>query len=172
MKIPIRYNHVGYSPLASKIFFVNLRELSLDSGDEDAVFFRIVRSVIGSKFSSVWEGPLVKGTFNESGYCDYTGETLWSGDFSNVHDIGIFMIQIWKKSSVDGETLLFESAPFEISADWMQRQLVENIRSFYFQRSGVELVPEFAGKWARPAAHLDDCIEFHPSMQRSGISSY
>lgn len=168
MKIPIRYNHVGYSPLASKIFFVNLRELSLDSGDEDAVFFRIVRSVIGSKFSSVWEGPLVKGTFNESGYCDYTGETLWSGDFSNVHDIGIFMIQIWKKSGVDGETLLFESAPFEISADWMQRQLVENIRSFYFQRSGVELVPEFAGKWARPAAHLDDCIEFHPSMQRSG----
>ena len=47
-------------------------------------------------------------------------------------------------------------------------QLSTTLRSFYFQRCGVELTPDRAGKWARPAAHLDYNIEFHPSMERSG----
>ena len=168
MKIPVRYNHVGYAPDSSKIFFVNPKELDPDCEGVRSYFFRVVRHVQSQKSSLVWEGMLAEGSFEHKGICEYTGETLWSGDFSNVQDPGIFVIQIWKKGGEKKDSLLFETAPFEISRDWIYRQLVANIKSFYYQRSGVELTPDFAGKWARPAAHLDDCIGFHPSMQREG----
>ena len=168
MKIPVRYNHVGYALDSAKIFFVNPGEFEPACGNVDNYFFRVVRHVQSDELSTEWEGSLVEGTFEHSGVCEYTGETLWSGDFSNLREPGIFVIQILQKGGAEKETLLFETEPFEISNGWILRQLLANIKSFYYQRSGVELPPDFAGKWARPAAHLDDCIEFHPSMNREG----
>ena len=168
MKIPVRYNHVGYTPDAAKIFFVNPQELESANEGPESYKFRIVRCLQCDDASAVWEGSLVEGSFEHHGACEYTGETLWSGDFSSVSLTGIFSIQIFKRDKT-GESLLFETEPFEISNAWLYRQLLANIKSFYYQRSGVDLTPDFAGKWARPAAHLDDCIGFHPSMQREGI---
>lgn len=165
MKIPVRYNHVGYAPEDAKIFFVNPAEFPVRDLKASDCFFRIFRKASSAGFS-VWESGLEEGSFDHKGVCSYTGETLWSGNFSEVRSEGLYTIQVWLKGG-DG-TLLFETEAFEISAGWFYRQLLANIKSFYFQRSGVELVPEFAGKWARPAAHLDDRIEFHPSMQRQG----
>lgn len=167
MKIPVRYNHVGYTPDAAKIFFVNPQELESANEGPESYKFRIVRRLQCDDASAVWEGSLVEGSFEHHGACEYTGETLWSGDFSSVSQTGIFSIQIFKRDKT-GESLLFETEPFEISNAWLYRQLLANIKSFYYQRSGVDLTPDFAGKWARPAAHLDDCIGFHPSMQREG----
>ena len=167
MKIPVRYNHVGYTPDAAKIFFVNPQELESANEGPESYKFRIVRRLQYDDASAVWEGSLVEGSFEHHGACEYTGETLWSGDFSSVSLTGIFSIQIFKRDKT-GESLLFETEPFEISNAWLYRQLLANIKSFYYQRSGVDLTPDFAGKWARPAAHLDDCIGFHPSMQREG----
>ncbi len=170
MKIPVRYNHVGYTPDAAKIFFVNPKELNPACDCVENYFFRIVRHIIQcTESAAVWEGSFVEGTFEHSGVCEYTGEILWSGDFSAVRETGVFLIQILQKGGAEKETLLFETEPFEISNGWIRRQLLANIKSFYYQRSGVELTPDFAGKWARPAAHLDDCIGFHPSMLREGI---
>ena len=90
------------------------------------------------------------------------------GDFSKVIETGRFTIQILRKGGAEGEKLLFETEPFEISTEWIYRQLLANIKSFYYQRSGFDLTADFAGKWARPAAHMDDCIGFHPSMNREG----
>ena len=165
MKIPVRYNHVGYAPHAEKLFFVNPAELGVDN--MDSVFFRIVRAALNAD-EPIYEGRLVSGTFEHRGRCEYTGEDLWSGNFSMVTDLGNFIIRIYKREGSLNEKLLFETRPFEISNAWILRQLKANIKSFYFQRSGVELTPEFAGKWARPAAHLDDKLKFHPSMQREG----
>ena len=168
MKIPVRYNHVGYAPDSAKIFFVNPQELEPACNKAENYFFRVERRLHCDDFSTIWEGSLVEGTFEHKGVCEYTGETLWSGDFSAVRETGVFFIQIWKKGVPEKDGLLFETEPFEISNDWILRQLLANIKSFYYQRSGVELTPDFAGKWARPAAHLDDSIGFHPSMQREG----
>ena len=33
----------------------------------------------------------------------------------------------------------------------------------------MELPEQFAGAWARPAAHIDDKLEFHPTMNRAGL---
>ena len=172
MKIPVRYNHVGYAPDSAKIFFVNPQELEPACDDAKKCIFRVVRRVDCADSSVLWEGSLVEGTFEHSGVCEYTGETLWSGDFSEVHEPGVFSIQILQRGGAEKETLLFETEPFEISNDWIFRQLLANIKSFYYQRSGVELPPEFAGKWARPAAHLDDCIGFQmsPNSGLLGVS--
>jgi endoglucanase len=58
---------------------------------------------------------------------------------------------------------------FPIGESVYGKQLQAIIQGFYFQRSGVELPPEKAGKWARPAAHPDDAISFHASMEREGV---
>lgn len=168
MKIPVRYNHVGYAPDSAKIFFVNPKELEPDCGNVNNYFFRVIRQLQYTKYAAVWEGSFVEGTFGHSGVCEYTGEILWSGNFTDVNETGLFFIQILRKGGAEKETLLFETESFEISNDWICRQLLANIKSFYYQRSGVELPADFAGKWARPAAHLDDNIGFHPSMHREG----
>ena len=169
MKIPVRYNHVGYAPQCAKIFFVNTKDLPCDGLAVDDYFFRIVKVGRGVDGVQVYEGRFRNGTFEHGGLCEYTGELLWSGDFSVVRELGDYTIQIWQKNRIEKEMLLFETAPFVISDGWIYRQLLANIKSFYFQRSGVDLLPEFAGKWMRPAAHRDDAIEFHPSMQRKGV---
>jgi endoglucanase len=168
MKIPVRYNHVGYAPDSAKIFFVNPKELEPDCGNVNNYFFRVIRQLQYTKYAAVWEGSFVEGTFGHSGVCEYTGEILWSGNFTDVNETGLFFIQILRKGGAEKETLLFETESFEISNDWICRQLLANIKSFYYQRSGVELPADFAGKWARPAAHLDNNIGFHPSMHREG----
>ena len=43
MKIPVRYNHVGYAPQCAKIFFVNTKDLPCDGLAVDDYFFRIVK---------------------------------------------------------------------------------------------------------------------------------
>jgi len=163
LNIPIRYNHVGYVPTGRKIFFLEPSRLGLDSADMQKLYFRIKGSNNGVDF----KGSFRRGSFENDGTCDYTGESLWSGDFSDVCEKGSYRIFVYQDNGSEMH-ILFESHEFEISEDWVLRQLKANIKSFYYQRSGVELTPEFAGKWARPAAHLDSCIEFHPSMNRKG----
>ena len=91
MKIPVRYNHVGYTPDAAKIFFVNLQELESANEGPESYKFRIVRRLQCDDASAVWEGSLVEGSFEHHGACEYTGETLWSGDFSSV----LSLLKIW-----------------------------------------------------------------------------
>lgn len=166
LNIPIRYNHVGYRPTDSKIFFLEPSKLGLDENLWAGLYYRIV----GLSGSVDYRGSFRRGSFENDGTCDYTGENLWCGDFSSVQEPGSYQIFLCVKRSDDGlEEILFKSPSFEISEDWILRQLKANIKSFYFQRSGVELTPELAGPWARPAAHFDDYIKFHPSMNRDGF---
>lgn len=159
LNIPIRYNHVGYEPAAKKVFFMEPSRLSVEPTVWPDLYFRVVSATGLIDF----RGAFRQGTFEHQGICDYSGENLWSGDFSAVCEAGVYQILVCLQDKV-----LFESETFEISDGWLMSQLKANIKSFYFQRSGVELTSEFAGKWARPAAHFDDCINFHPSMNREG----
>ena len=169
MEIPVRYNHVGYAPDAAKIFFVVSEELKkLTREPVEKLRFRIV----SSEGAVLHVGSFREGSFDHQGSCDYSAETLWTGDFSAVKKECACSIQICE--NIEGcegvfPKVLFESEKFEIGKAWIERQLKANIKSFYFQRSGVELEEKFAGKWARPASHLDDCIGFHPMMNRDGF---
>ncbi|MCQ2091564.1 MAG: glycoside hydrolase family 9 protein [Fibrobacter sp.] len=168
MEFPVRYNHVGYAPQAAKIFFVvpeALKEFSQEGCDK--LRFRIVDSA----GCILHVGAFREGSFEHHGLCDYSGETLWTGDFSAVTKEGLCSIQICEcREGCEGivPKVVLETEKFEIGSEWIERQLNANIKSFYFQRSGVELEEKFAGKWARPAAHFDDCIGFHSMMNREG----
>ena len=152
----IRYNHVGYGVALPKIFYV--------AAPADAPVSCGTFCILDESGKVALEGSL--GCRRD---CGYTGETLFGGDFSSLSVPGKYRISV--KVLDEGGTPLFEGETrfFEVSDEWIRRQLKANIKSFYFQRSGVELPVEYVGKWARPAAHRDDSLEFHSIMERDGV---
>ena len=154
MNFSVRYNHVGYAPKGPKFFL-----LSCDVTDNPLKGMQPWFEILSESGERVFGAPMA-----EKGTCSYTDEFVWEGNFSAVENPGKYRISI-----IDAKgNVLAESKFFEISDRLVLEQLSSALRSFYFQRCGVELTPDRAGKWARPAAHLDDNIEFHPSMERKG----
>ena len=147
MNSKIHYCQPGYAPTATKFFLIAF--------SEDVPFKSIKFRILDGESRLVYESLAVKDC-----RCDYTDEFLYRGDFSAVTVPGRYRIVL--------EDFDAESHLFEISDEWLSRELRANIKSFYFQRSGVELPERFAGVWKRPAAHLDDNLEFHPTMNRAG----
>jgi endoglucanase len=137
----IHYNHIGYAPEAPKIFLV--------TGSKASVF-----SIRDTQGNTVFCGNL-----KENGIWSFTGEPVKAGDFSDWKTPGTYRI------FVENE---LQTAPFILGNGWIYPQLEAVSRSFYYQRSGVEIKAERAGVFARPAAHPDRNLEFHPSMNRSG----
>ena len=154
MKFSVRYNHVGYAPKGPKVFL-----LTCDSTDNPLKGMLPWFEVFAENGERVFGAAMA-----EKGSCSYTDEFVWEGCFTSLETVGRYRISV-----VDTKgNVLVESKFFEVSDRLVLEQLSSTLKSFYFQRSGVELTPDRAGKWARPAAHLDDCIEFHPSMEREG----
>ena len=153
LECAIRYNHVGYGVNERKVFFLTAAPALMPAPAQ--LGFRIV----GMDGNVALEGTLLA-----RGNCDYTAETVYEGDFSALAVPGTYRILVL----VSGE-VVNESHVFEISDKLFLRELRANIKSFYFQRSGVELPAEYAGKWARPAAHADSDLAFHSMMDRAGV---
>lgn len=154
MAFSIRYNHLGYAPLGPKEFL-----LVCDRPENPVRGMRPRFDVVADNGDVLYSGSM-----REKGCCGYTGEFVWSGDFSMVRDLRKCRISVMDSRG----NLLAETKFFDISDGIARSLLSMTLKSYYFQRSGVELTADRAGKWARPAAHLDDCIEFHPSMGRGG----
>ena len=154
MKFSLRHNHAGYVPRASKVFL-----LACDLTENPIKGMEPWFQVMDESGTVVADGQM-----SEKGSCKYTDEFLWQGNFSQVERPGKYKISVMDTKG----NALAESLDFEISDRIIETQLALTLKSFYFQRSGVELPADKAGKWARPAAHLDDRLEFHPSMNRSG----
>ena len=154
MEFCVRYNHVGYAPKGPKFFL-----LACNAADNPLKEMQPWFDVFAENGERVYGAAMV-----EKGPCTYTDEFVWEGNFSSLESVGRYRISVIDTKG----NVLAESKFFEVSDRLVLEQLSSTLRSFYFQRSGVELTPDRAGKWARPAAHLDDCIEFHPSMERAG----
>ena len=73
-------------------------------------------------------------------------------DFSEIREIGEYILEggDFQQKIVVGEK------PWEVLAQGV-------LKSFYFQRASMELEPQFAGKWARPAGHPDTEVLIHAS---------
>lgn len=148
MDVKIHYCHLGYAPSASKTFLAAF---------SDDIPVRVVKfKVLDVSSHAVFEGEAEK-------ICrpDYTDEFLFKGDFSAVRTPGQYRIAL--------DDFDVQSHLFDVSDEWLADQFKANIKSFYLQRSGVELPERFAGVWKRPAAHLDAVLEFHPTMNRDGV---
>lgn len=135
----IRLNQVGFYPNGVKTAIVvnatGKKFALLDAGKKDTVF---------------------RGSLSNGGTWEYSGETTLKADFSNFNKPGTYVV------AVPG---VGNSYPFEIKAKVNETMGKAALKTFYYQRTAIELTPEFAGKYARKAGHPDTEVLIHGSAK-------
>lgn len=135
----IRINQVGFYPSQEKT-------ITLEQGNpcETVSIYRAGRKI--------WEGEAVR-----------TAVSLWSGkvrrvfDFSEITKPGRYTIKAGK-----------ERMKFTVSENAFDALAEAGLKGFYHQRSGMDLDPAIAGKWARKGGHPDTVVYIHPSAVSKG----
>jgi len=85
--------------------------------------------------------------FSSPDYDESTAEYVYKLDFSHLNTPGSYYIELED---------IGRSYDFEISEAPYNNAFEMILKGFYYQRSGVEISEDFAGKWARPAEYSDD----------------
>ena len=134
---PIKINQIGYPTKGVKIAILS------DSADQEFVI---------SDFTTGKE--VYKGKTSEPKEWPFSGTKVRTADFSDFNKEGIYTII----SNGTGA-----SHPFVIGNDIYQDLIKQSLHTFYLARSGEEIRSEFAGKYARPAAHPDLKVKIHKS---------
>jgi len=138
----IRINQVGYYPQATK------KAVVVDTAGYG--YFEIVDL---GKSKVVYTGIL-----SESQQWNLAGEQVRIADFSEVTEVGSYAVLI------DG---LGYSYPFEIRDAIFKDALIGSVKGLYYQRAGMALEQRYAGQWERPAGHIDDSVQYHPSSGKT-----
>ena len=135
----IRINQVGFYPSQEKTI-----TLEQDNPCETVSIYRAGRKI--------WEGEAVR-----------TAVSPWSGkvrrvfDFSEITKPGRYTIKAGK-----------ERMKFTVSENAFDALAEAGLKGFYHQRSGMDLDPAIAGKWARKGGHPDTVVYIHPSAVSEG----
>lgn len=133
---PFRVNQVGYAPADSKTAAIETSGWAKRYVIKDATTGKIV-----------WKGKAIR-----------TARSPWSGkeraiiDFSALTKPGTYVIS----NGTDTQQIVVAERPYEALS-------IGSLKAFYLQRSGEPILEEYAGKYARPAAHFDNHVEIHPS---------
>jgi len=105
-------------------------------------------------FSTAWS--LINAETGEMVYAGLTGkpvEDAASGDTIQIADFTEFTTPGTYRLMINSVT----SDPFIIGNDLYSQMVIDAARYFYLNRSGIELLPQFAGEdYARPAGHVTD----------------
>ena len=134
-------NQAGYLSKLSKYFY----------SDENVDSFYIVDNSTGMIYFS---DALSLSITNDVS----TGLTLYKGDFSTLERQGSYFIKLSNGDS---------SFVFDISSNVFKEAYYKSLKSFYFQRCGMELTAEFAGVYHHTQCHINDGI-LHSSTGESG----
>lgn len=132
---PIKVNQVGYYPAAEKTAV-----LEQEAGTGKAV-------LLDAEGRTVWEGEAVREAV--SPWSDKVRRIV---DFTEVSAPGEYTLKAGK----------FEQ-PVVIREGAFHEAAVAAMKSYYLQRTGCPIEEQYAGIYARPAAHPDTCILVHPS---------
>lgn len=134
----LRFNQIGFYPKEEKIAVftgdVLVRDFNIRNLDKDTV----VLSFLASDKRS-------------SSFSDKQTQVL---DFSKVIEPGKYCIEI---------AGIGKSTTFEIKHEALSDISKAAIKAFYYQRTATPIESEYAGKWSRESAHLDNQIIIHPS---------
>jgi endoglucanase len=133
---PILLNQVGYQPNATKIA---LLRVSTDK-------FQVFDTKTGKLVFTGKPGPFQ--------FWKYSNDSVCVADFSKITKPGRYCIRINKK---------IYSCQFEIRENVYTDIAKWALKSYYLNRSGIEITKEFGGKWARPAGHPDTAVIVHAS---------
>ncbi|MFG6433764.1 glycoside hydrolase family 9 protein [Roseateles sp. LYH14W] len=133
----IAVNQVGYLPGAAKL-------AAVPAGD--AAAFTVVDADTGRS--------VLSGSLGAAARWAPAGQDVRLADFSALNAPGRYRLQ------VKG---LPDSPPFVVAADAYAAVNAASIKAFYFNRASTPLLPQHAGRWARPAGHADDKVLVHSS---------
>lgn len=138
----IKLDQLGFLPGAAKWAVV-------PSGA--ATRFKVVNADTGAE---VFEGPLSAAASWEPAL-----ETVKLADFSAFKAPGRYRLRVERVADSDA---------FTIAGDVYAALNAASLKAFYFNRAGIELPPQLAGPWARPAGHVDVPALVHASAAGPG----
>lgn len=133
-------NQAGYIPNLPKYFYTTINSDS----------FHIFQSGTGNK---IFSQELLFSVSNDPA----TGLTLYRGDFSELQSQGSFVIIINSDSSE-----YFSIAPTAFNDAYRK-----SLKSYYYQRCGITLFPNYAGAYFHPLCHANDGY-YHSSTNQTG----
>lgn len=132
---PIKVNQVGYYPAQEKTAV-----LEQDANTSKAV-------LLNAEGKTVWEGEAVRGAVSP-----WSGKVRQIIDFTEVSEPGEYTL---KAGKFEQPVVIRENAFAEVAQAGM--------KAYYLQRTGCPIEEQYAGVYARPAAHPDTCVMIHPS---------
>ena len=138
----IQLNQVGFLPGAAKW-------AAVPAGAETR--FALVDATTGRE--------VFRGNLGPAARWEPTQDNVRLADFSALRAPGEYRLR------VDG---LADSPRFAIGAQAYEAVNAASLKAFYFNRASIELKPEHAGPWARPAAHPDSRVLVHASAAGPG----
>ncbi|HJV60211.1 MAG TPA: glycoside hydrolase family 9 protein, partial [Albitalea sp.] len=100
-----------------------------------------------------------RGTLSQARRWSPAQEDVRLADFSPFTTAGEYRVH------VDGVP---DSAPFAIAPDVYAALNAAAIKAYTYNRASIELRPEIAGAWARPAGHPDTQVRVHASAAGPG----
>jgi endoglucanase len=139
----IRLNQLGFYPDAQKIAVVTA---GVD-GDFAVKTFVSGDVVFTSKLSAPHKSS-------------FSSKVTRIADFSALTKPGIYKI------SIPG---VGDSYSFEIKPEVFNNLTRSLVKSYYYQRMSIPLLPEYAGKWSRAQGHPDKVVLIHPAAASPGL---
>lgn len=139
-KDAIKVNQVGYYPNQQKVAVIepSVKQKSFTLKD--------------AKGNTVWKGKAVRTSVSP-----FTGKVRQVVDFSKVKKSGTYTLTAGGQK----QKVVIKDGAFADVAN-------KAMKAFYLQRMGMDIEKEYAGDYARPAAHMDDKVLVHPSAVSEG----
>ncbi len=138
----ILINQVGYLPDAEKVALIR----------SDAQKFEVIDAATGKVVFS--------GSTGEPRYWELSGDTVRAADFSALVAPGTYRLCLAGTADCSGD--------FRIAPDVYNAIAKASVKSFYLNRSGIEIKEEYGSKWARPEGHPDTAVIVHESAASKG----
>ena len=132
---PIAVNQVGYYPQAEKVAVIEK--------EGQAENYKLT----DQSGKTVWEGKAVRQSTSP-----WSGKVRDIVDFSAVTEPGTYTLHAGPYTQ---QVIIADNAVAAVAAAGMQ--------AFYLQRTGMDIEEQYAGVYARPAAHPDTTVLVHPS---------
>ena len=132
---PIAVNQVGYYPQAEKVAVIEKEGQAENHKLPD----------LSGK--TVWEGKAARQSTSP-----WSGKVRDIVDFSAVTEPGTYTLHAGPYTQ---QVIIANNAIAQVAAAGMQ--------AFYLQRTGMDIEEQYAGIYARPAAHPDTTVLVHPS---------
>ncbi len=137
-------DQIGYRPNSDKWFMIKNPKIGYDSDKTyvPGASVQLRRSADNSVVKEILLTPWNGGEVDK----DFSGDQVWQGQFSSVTENGTYHIFDPKNAR--------RSYDFVIGDKIYRPVLDASLKSFFYQRSNVEVLPEYGGKWTHEMDHV------------------